>query len=454
MLKRTYARIAVSLILATAAPAVTPAMSVQAASIEAASFTSASQTAAALSLRTTVRFVQKSGKTFCLTSDGKSQTGWVQNSGKWYYFDKKDGHMLTGWLKLGTRKFYLRKDGSMVEGPGWYTISGKKYYFTKNGHVRAAWEMIGGKWYYRNTEGSVVKSRWIKYADKYYYLTSTGAAATGTVSVSGKKYRFGSNGDLQGTVPANVIAAAKAYAREVAAAAKAGTSSSTSSAKTAAAAAVKTTSSTDTKTASSSTAKTTAAAGTKSSSATSTSASKSTASTAKTTKTTTVKKITKVTGKLNNLPESKRKFVIDVANYVRKYAPKYGIKVYSPIIAQAIHESGWGESSLAYKYHNYFGMKCGTLWTGKSVNLSTKEEYTAGTLTTIRDNFRVYDNMEQGVKGYFEFISRPRYANLKGVTSARQYLQNIKNDGYATGSQYVDHTMAVIEIYNLTQFDK
>ena len=138
----------------------------------------------------------------------------------------------------------------------------------------------------------------------------------------------------------------------------------------------------------------------------------------------------------------------------RKYAPKYGIKVYSPIIAQAIHESGWGESSLSAKYHNYFGLKCGTLWTGKSVNLSTKEEYSAGTLTTIRSNFRVYDNMEQGVKGYFEFIQLARYANLKGVTNPRQYLTNIKNDGYATGSLYVDHTMALINLYNLTQFDK
>ena len=31
---------------------------------------------------------------------------------------------------------------------------------------------------------------------------------------------------------------------------------------------------------------------------------------------------------------------------------------------------------------------------------------------------------------------------------------DIKNDGYATGSQYVDHTMALINLYNLTQFDK
>lgn len=164
--------------------------------------------------------------------------------------------------------------------------------------------------------------------------------------------------------------------------------------------------------------------------------------------------ITKVYGKLNEVSDSRKQFVLAVANYVRKYAPMYGIKVYSPIIAQAIHESGWGESSLSAKYNNYFGLKCGTLWKGKSVNLSTQEEYSAGSLTTIRSNFRAYDTMEEGIKGYFEFIQLSRYSNLKGVTSPRRYLQNIKNDGYATGSQYVDHTMALINLYNLTQFDK
>ena len=145
--------------------------------------------------------------------------------------------------------------------------------------------------------------------------------------------------------------------------------------------------------------------------------------------------------------------MLDIANYVRKYAPQYGIKVYSPIIAQAIHESGWGESRLAAQYHNYFGMKCGTKWTGRSVNMKTQEEYSAGSLSTISANFRAYDNMEEGVKGYFEFIQLPRYANLKGVTSPRQYLQNIKDDGYATGSKYVDNTMNLVNLYNLTQFD-
>ena len=162
---------------------------------------------------------------------------------------------------------------------------------------------------------------------------------------------------------------------------------------------------------------------------------------------------TKAVGKLNDVGSTRLRFVLDIANYVRKYAPQYGIKVYSPIIAQAIHESGWGESKLSAKYHNYFGLKCGTKWTGKSVSMKTQEEYSAGSLSTISANFRAYDSMEEGVKGYFEFIQLPRYANLKGVTSPRQYLQNIKNDGYATGSQYVNNTMNLVNLYNLTQFD-
>ena len=101
------------------------------------------------------------------------------------------------------------------------------------------------------------------------------------------------------------------------------------------------------------------------------------------------------------ITEKQQRFIEDIAKHVQKYARAYGILVHSPIIAQAILESGWGESKLASKYHNYFGMKCGSKWTGKSVNLTTQEEYQPGTLTTIKDNFRVYDIMEEGVKGYF-----------------------------------------------------
>lgn len=147
-------------------------------------------------------------------------------------------------------------------------------------------------------------------------------------------------------------------------------------------------------------------------------------------------------------------FIEQIAKYVKKYAHAYGIKVHSPIIAQAILESGWGRSTLSSKYHNYFGLKCGSTWKGKSVNMITKEEFKVGTMTTIRDNFRVYDSMEDGVKGYFDFINTRRYSNLKGVKSPEEYALRIKFDGYATSSDYVDSIMRVIYENKLTRFDR
>ena len=147
-----------------------------------------------------------------------------------------------------------------------------------------------------------------------------------------------------------------------------------------------------------------------------------------------------------------KSFIAKIAPVIQKYAKKHGYKVASPIIAQACIESAWGTSSLAYK-HNYFGMKCGSSWKGKSVNLKTKEEYNVGHLTTIKDNFRAYDSMEEGIEGYFKFIASSRYANLKSASTAKQYLERIKADGYATSSTYVTTCMNVVTKYNLKQYD-
>lgn len=147
-------------------------------------------------------------------------------------------------------------------------------------------------------------------------------------------------------------------------------------------------------------------------------------------------------------------FIEKIAPLIQKESKKRGYKVASPIIAQACCESAFGASSLGYKYHNYFGMKCGSSWKGKSVNLKTKEEYAVGQLTTIRDNFRAYDSMEEGVSGYFDFIDTKRYANLKEANSPRQYLEFIKADGYATSSSYIVTNMNIVDKYNLRRFDE
>lgn len=146
-------------------------------------------------------------------------------------------------------------------------------------------------------------------------------------------------------------------------------------------------------------------------------------------------------------------FIQRIAPIIQEEAKRRGYKVCSPIIAQACIESAYDTSLLAYKFHNYFGMKCGSSWKGRSVNLKTKEEYTPGQLTTIRDNFRVYSSMEEGVKGYFDFISTKRYSNLKSADSPEVYLQRIKADGYATSSRYVQTNMDCIKKFNLFEWD-
>lgn len=146
-------------------------------------------------------------------------------------------------------------------------------------------------------------------------------------------------------------------------------------------------------------------------------------------------------------------FINMIAPLIISEGKKRGYSVFSTVIAQAIIESNSGKSILGYKYHNYFGMKCGSRWKGKSVNLKTKEEYTVGTLTTIKDNFRVYDSIEEGVKGYYDFISTKRYANLKESKTYVEYAENLKADGYATSSKYVNTLCTTVDVYNLTKYD-
>lgn len=147
-----------------------------------------------------------------------------------------------------------------------------------------------------------------------------------------------------------------------------------------------------------------------------------------------------------------KEFIAKVAPIIQGEARQRGYLVCSPIIAQACIESGFDTSLLSYKYHNYFGLKCGSSWKGRSVNLKTKEEVNS-TLISIRDNFRVYPDMVTGINGYFDFISTKRYANLKTADNPEEYLRRIKADGYATSSRYVQSNLDCIRKYDLEKWD-
>lgn len=142
-----------------------------------------------------------------------------------------------------------------------------------------------------------------------------------------------------------------------------------------------------------------------------------------------------------------------VAAYVVNECKTRGYKFPGAIIAQAVLESGINGSGLSNGYNNFWGMKCGSSYKGKSVNMKTKEEYQPGVISSIRDNFRAYDTIEAGVKGYFDFISMQRYRNLINATSAYNYFELIKGDGWATSYSYVTNLKNVYDRYGLSKYD-
>ena len=154
---------------------------------------------------------------------------------------------------------------------------------------------------------------------------------------------------------------------------------------------------------------------------------------------------------------SKEEFIKKIAAYIKKYAPSYGIKVYSPIIAQAILESAYGTSELAVNAHNYFGLKYREGRCKTCIGVYTKvgtEQNPDGSYVSSSMEWCKFNDMENGVIGYFDFINISNYSNLKGVTEPRKYLEYIKADDYATSLDYVDNLMSVIENWSLTDYDE
>lgn len=155
---------------------------------------------------------------------------------------------------------------------------------------------------------------------------------------------------------------------------------------------------------------------------------------------------------------TEQQFIQEIARCVQKYAPQFGIKVCSPIIAQACLESGYGVHGDPDKiaHHNYFGLKyrknrvqchCGFF------NDNSVEQNEDGSYVPIETDWYAFDSIEMCVLGYFQFINIKNYENVKGVKDPLTYLKNIREDNYATDLKYVDKCMNIIEKRNLTQYD-
>ena len=124
---------------------------------------------------------------------------------------------------------------------------------------------------------------------------------------------------------------------------------------------------------------------------------------------------------------------------------KYNIPA-SITLAQALLESGAGQSELARNSNNHFGIKCHD-WAGRKVYRDDD---------TRDDCFRVYKSVRDSYEDHSIFLSsHQRYAGLFRLkpTDYVGWARGLKLAGYATNPAYADRLINIIESYNLDRLD-
>ena len=124
---------------------------------------------------------------------------------------------------------------------------------------------------------------------------------------------------------------------------------------------------------------------------------------------------------------------------------KYRIPA-SITLAQALLESGAGQSDLARNSNNHFGIKCHD-WAGRKVYHDDDQR---------EDCFRVYKSVRDSYEDHSIFLtSHQRYAGLFRLnpTDYVAWARGLKMAGYATSSTYADKLINIIESYNLDRLD-
>lgn len=117
-------------------------------------------------------------------------------------------------------------------------------------------------------------------------------------------------------------------------------------------------------------------------------------------------------------------------------------------LAQGILESNAGQSVLATKGNNHFGIKCHNDWRGRTMKMDDNAP---------KECFRVYPNAEASFRDHSDFLrSRDRYKSLFELkqTDYKGWARGLKKAGYATDPGYADKLITLIEDYELYRFDK
>lgn len=149
--------------------------------------------------------------------------------------------------------------------------------------------------------------------------------------------------------------------------------------------------------------------------------------------------------------------------YVEKYAAiaisemqRTGIPA-SIKLAQAVLESNAGQSILAIKANNHFGIKCGNDWGGKTFYREDDDRDDRGRL--IKSCFRQFSSSQESYIAHSEFLRDPnksyRYGSLFKLRSDdyRAWAKGLLNSGYATNPKYAQLLIKIIDDYQLYKYD-
>lgn len=126
-------------------------------------------------------------------------------------------------------------------------------------------------------------------------------------------------------------------------------------------------------------------------------------------------------------------------------------------LAQGILESNAGQSVLARRANNHFGIKCGANWEGGTVYREDDDYDANGKL--IKSCFRSYKNSEASYIAHSEFLRDPRKAFRYGFLfrldprDYRRWAHGLKQAGYATSPTYPEKLITIIERYELFRYD-
>lgn len=119
------------------------------------------------------------------------------------------------------------------------------------------------------------------------------------------------------------------------------------------------------------------------------------------------------------------------------------------MVAQAAHESGWGQHQIrnadGSSAFNLFGIKAGASWKGATTSITTTEVID-GQARKVVAKFRAYANAEASFKDYAQLMKdNPRYAGvLAAGNNAEGFAQGLQRAGYATDPAYADKLTRVI----------